>query len=224
MSSFATDQIHSPAPKEARYTEAMKYFVLLVMCLSCVLPLSPADAAPTHHEIITVQQSPDLLLKEDDYWRNAGSALAGSATGNGLILLGVILLDVVPAFTGITGTGEQNLINSSLYGLALFPALITPLMMFWLSPDAEWDLINVVATTAISILAVAAHLAAFIAFSSLMPANSSLEAFYLAAPVGLISAILFEALVTAQGYHIVHNLRVLPTRNQGAQITYHIDF
>jgi hypothetical protein len=157
------------------------------LSLSLILPYATPSVAQTQ---------PLPATTEADYWLDVTYGMAGSAIGNGAILLTVIGLDLAPGLIGQSG----DWVNSAAPWLAfliLVPIASTTLMLHFAAPTPEGIETDFWQTLLGSSAGVILHTLLLIPLVLAFNQGSVSETFYLLAPAGFLSGVLTEGLVSA---------------------------
>lgn len=208
----------------AGYTVTMKYFMAFL--LSFLLVYSSAE--PVFAQNISMQKSfqSQSAPTESDYWLNATYAMGGSAAGNGLIVLTVLVLDLLPLLLTTEGEPPPDFLGAAgswLFLLGLMPVVLTSLSMHMYSPKADWN--SVLWTSLGSLVAVLLHsLLVVLPLSMLFQQEKATETFYLVAPIALLTGVLFEGLSAAQFHQFSERWQISQTPRGGLMLSHHIDF
>jgi hypothetical protein len=157
------------------------------------------------------------------YWLNTLQASGGSAAGNAAVIFLFIALDVLPSFLSPPGDWING--NGPLLSLlVLIPAITTPLFMHLWSPNAKVE--HWLGSGIASLLSTLIHLGLMVGLgltlNSMGLTNGLANTFYLLAPVGFISAVLFESMGTSAGYQVTSTWQKAPPAlpiNKSASLT-----
>lgn len=225
----------------------MKYLLTLWLSFCLIwLPLAsfqaPARAAelsqneiraqlPDPEQLILVHMTPVLqpalqtAPTESDYWLNSAYAMGGSAAGNGLIILTVLLLDLLPTAFANADNPPGDWIGAAgpwLYSLGLIPLISTPLTMHLYSPDAHWE--NYLWTSLGTLAGMLVQGLIMWLFAQVFQQESGVQTFYLLSPVLLLSGLIFEGLTAAQFHQFAEEWRVSQAPGGGLMLSRRLVF
>ncbi|MBF2054296.1 MAG: hypothetical protein IGS03_12665 [Candidatus Sericytochromatia bacterium] len=168
---------------------------------------------------------PAAGLPPAESWLNTTHALGGAAAGNGLAILTVVLLDLMPVALAAEGEVPGSWVEGAdplLALLLLIPVISTPLMMHLFSPAADWELAGwSLAGAAASVLLHALLMLPLVLFFG---QESLSQTIYVLAPAAFGSAVILEALGTAWGHHLGGQWQLSSAPGGGLMLSHQLRF